>query len=110
MPKSALADRRRLGEHPEPPEPARHRDQLVAILGDELAREAVQPRDPTLLVVAGQARVGSAFVARDAVPAAASDGRADEIALREASPVALDDPEQLVAEDEQAAARRRRSE
>ena len=54
------ADGRRLGEHAEPPERRRHRDEVLRRLGDELAREAVQARDAALEVVAGVAGVGRA--------------------------------------------------
>ena len=79
-------------------------------LGHELAREAVQPGDAALGVVAGVAGVRRALGARRAVPARAPHGRGDEVAAREAVPVALDDAEELVAEDEPLAPARRHAE
>src|SRR5439155_13651695 len=51
--KRAGAHGRRLGENADPPERLRDRDQLRRILAEALAREAVQPCDPALAVVAG---------------------------------------------------------
>src|SRR5262249_54391063 len=72
---------------------------LVRILEHELSREPVEPRDPSLAVVAGETRVGGAFTAGEAVPARASHGGADEIALRESVPVARNLCQRLVSED-----------
>ena len=58
------------------------------ILGDELAREAVEPRDPALDVVAGEARVRRVLRAGEAVAARAAHGRGDEVAAAEAVAVA----------------------
>ena len=66
----AGADRGRLGQHAQPPERARHGDELVGGLGHELAGEAVQARDAALDVVAGGAGVRRALRARTAVAAA----------------------------------------
>ena len=55
-------------------------DELRRVLGDELAREAVEARDPALAVVAGEARVGRPLAAGEAVPARAAHGRGHEVA------------------------------
>ena len=102
----AGADRRRLGEDAQRPERRRDRDQLARILRHELPREAVQPCDPALAVVAGEARVRRARLAGRAVPAGAAHRRGDELAAREAVAVALDDGEELVTEHEAATLRR----
>ena len=96
----ALADRRRFGQDPEPAQRSRDRDELTRIFDDQLAREPVQTGDPPLDVVAGQARIGEAVRAGKTVPAGTPHGRRDEVALREALTVALDDAEQLVTEHE----------
>ena len=85
---------------PSGPRRVGHRDEVLGRLGDELGREAVQARDAPLAVVAGQARVRRALVAREAVPAGAAHRRADEIPAREPVAVGLDPCQQLVAEDE----------
>src|SRR5581483_12432971 len=89
---------RRLGEHTQPAERPGNRDELRWILGDELAREPVEARDAALAVVAGQARVGRALAAGEAVPAGPADGRGDEVAAREPGTVLLDERERLVPE------------
>ena len=53
----AGADRRRLGEHAEPPERLGHRDDVLGGHDGQLGGEAVQARDAVLGVVAGVARV-----------------------------------------------------
>src|SRR5581483_6616430 len=58
MPNGARARGRRLGEDAQAPEGARNRHELFGGLAHELARVAVQPRDPALAVVAREARVG----------------------------------------------------
>src|SRR6185437_8886891 len=98
MPDAARADRRRLGENSEAAEGAGDRYEVVGLLEHELAGEAVELRDPTFAVVAGQARVGGALAACDAVPARATDGRADEIAFREAVAVMRNLGERFVAD------------
>ena len=102
----AGADRRRLGQHAQPPELARHRDELVGRLGHELAGEAVQARDAALDVVAGGAGVRRSLRARVAVAAGAPHGRGHEVAAREAVAVLLHRAEELVAEDERLPAAR----
>ena len=85
-------------------------DQLRGVLGDELAREAVEPGDAALAVVASEARVGRSFLAGEAVGARAAHGCGHEVAAGEAVAVALDDAEQLVAEHELGVAVRRHAE
>ena len=58
---------------------------------------------PRSHVVAGQARVGCALGAGEAVPARAAHGCRDEVAAAEAVAVTLDDRERLVPEHERAA-------
>src|SRR5204862_2499541 len=100
MPDRPPADRGRLGEYAEPSERAGDRDQLRGVLGDVLAREAVQARDAAFGVVAGEARVGRPVLARAAVRARAADGRGHEVSGGEAVPAVGDDAEQLVTEHE----------
>ena len=100
VPDRPRADRRRLGQHAQPAQRLRHRDQVLGRHDRQLGGEAVQPRDAVLGVVAGVARVGRARGARAAVPARPPHGRRDEVAAREAVAGVLDAAEQLVAEDE----------
>ena len=98
VPQRTLADRRGLGQDAERAERARDGDDLRRVLDDELAGEAVQPRDPALEVVARQARVRRAFRAGETVAAGAADDRGHQVAAREAVPVTLDPSEELVPE------------
>src|SRR5690348_2325924 len=98
MAKSARTCGGRLGENAQASERARDRHELLRAFPDELARVAVQLRDPALAVVPGEARVGRALAACKTVPARAANGRRDEVAAREAVAVALDDSQRLVAE------------
>ena len=100
------ADRRGLGQHPQPSERARHSHQVLGGLGGQLAGEAVQPGDAPLGVVAGVAGVRRSLAARLAVPARAPHGRRHDVAALEAVAARLDDAEELVAEEQALAARR----
>jgi hypothetical protein len=106
MPQRTRAHRRRLRQHADAPERLRDRNQLGRVLGDHLAREAVQPRDATLAVVTRQARVGRGLCACDAVPARPAHRRRDEVAAREAVAVLGDDRQHLVPEHERPVVRR----
>src|SRR5262245_36935560 len=96
----AGTDRCRLGEDAEAPEGSGDAYHLVDGLGDQLAREPVEPGNTSLAVSTGFARVGRSVLAGLALVTRAADGCRHEIAAREPVPVALDEGEDLVSEHE----------